>query len=187
MTVRERPFPDPTILLHPNIPKPLHLVNPRTILGGAWWEKTRKESYVKYEGNEFRCHACGIEKYDAPYRSWLEAHEMYKIDYTTGRVEFTDVVALCHSCHNYIHRGRLQSLLAKGEISQAFYLDLSIHGDRILTAAGIPLDVNAQLVNLLGGLGLMCNWEDYHMVVNGVRYERRFKDFEEWKSYWEAK
>ena len=46
---------DPTILLHPNIPKPLHLVAPRTVLGEAWWKSVKKK--VKREANG-RCQAC---------------------------------------------------------------------------------------------------------------------------------
>ena len=46
---------DPTILTHPNIPKPLHGVNPRTIMGEDAW---RELSSRLRKGVMF-CQACG--------------------------------------------------------------------------------------------------------------------------------
>lgn len=176
-----RPFPDPSILLHPQIPKPLHLLSPRTILGTPWWDVARKEAYVRHE---FHCHACGVLKYEATHRQWLEGHEMYDIDYVTGRVEFVEVVALCHFCHNYIHSGRMEHLVSKGKMGLKMYDDITKHGERVLRSAGLPLDLDRQLLSLLHSQGVMCGWEDYHLVIDGVRYERRFRSAEEWQEYW---
>lgn len=177
----KRPFPDPSILLHPQIPKPLHLLNPRTILGDGWWQEVRKEAYLRHG---FCCHACGVLKYEAKHRQWLEAHEMYDIDYITGKVEFLEVVALCHFCHNFIHQGRLVSLLEKSVISFGFYDSIMNHGDSVLAKAGIPRDAHDQMVDLLRDLGKLCAWEDYHLVIDGVDYGQRFKSREEWEQYW---
>ena len=179
--VMMRPFPDPSILLHPQIPKPLHLLNPRTILGSRWWNEVRQEAYKRHD---LCCHACGVHKYDAKHRQWLEAHEMYDIDFVTGRVEFVEIVALCHFCHNYIHKGRLANLLAKGEIGMRFVDTIIKHGNAILTGAGLPLDGTEQLLGLLREKGRLCRWEDYHMVINGIRYERTFVTYEDWEKHW---
>lgn len=120
----------PEILTHENIPKPLHGRNPRTILGQKWWNIVRKEAYAK---NDFRCWACGEHKDDAPYRRYLEAHEFYKIDHETSTVEYVEPVALCHSCHNFIHSGRMFSLLQKGEMSDHKVRSILERGFEILS------------------------------------------------------
>jgi len=66
---------------------------------------------------DYHCWACGIHKTSAKYHRWLEAHEVYDIDYGTGRVEMKEVCALCHSCHQYIHDGRMQKLFEQGKLS----------------------------------------------------------------------
>ena len=127
-------FPDPAILLHPQIPKPLHLLNPRTILGRVWWDEQRKIAYAKHN---YCCHACGTHKLLAIYRQWLEGHEIYNIDYATGKVEFIRLVALCPACHNFIHSGRMQMLVAEGKMSEKDYKAIIDRGKSLLRAAGI--------------------------------------------------
>jgi len=179
-TRKMRSFPDPSILLHPQIPKPLHLLNPRTILGKEWWDENRKQSYVKHD---LRCHACGILKYDAKYVQWLECHEMYDIDYTTGRVEFVELVALCHSCHNFIHNGRMAMLVQKGEMEAEKFEYVMARGSKLLELSGI-VDDRASKLEELRAQGKLCSWGDYHLVINGVNYGLRFKTLEEWEEHW---
>jgi hypothetical protein len=93
----------PEILTHPNIPKPLHGLNPRSILGIEWWDKVRYEAQKR---NNFKCFACGIDKYETKEK-WLEGHEYWNIDYKTGKCEVVSIEPLCHKCHNFIHSGRL--------------------------------------------------------------------------------
>jgi hypothetical protein len=122
-------FPRPELLLHPNIPEPLHGINPRTVLGQKWWDVRRQIAYATYN---YRCWACGVEKSQAKYHHWLEAHEVYDIDYEAGRVQLTDVAALCHSCHQYIHDGRMQKLLEQGQLPFEKYIDILAHGERLV-------------------------------------------------------
>lgn len=98
----------PETLCHPNIPKPLHGISPRTINGQFWWDKVRQSVYKKYD---YHCIACGVSKQDAKKHKWLEAHEFWKISYSTGRCEITSIEPLCHYCHNFIHSGRLAKIV----------------------------------------------------------------------------
>lgn len=165
-------FPDPSILLHPQIPKPLHLLNPRTIFGEDWWNKARQIAYYKHN---YRCYACGIKKENAKLHQWLEAHEMYDINYKTGEVKFIEIVALCHYCHNYIHRGRLERLLQKHKITLNFYIDIINHGEKILKKA--KLEHKLIPTNT-------CKWKQWHLVIDGKNYGQKFKSEKEWQEYW---
>lgn len=135
---RKKPGPrsantTPSLLQHPNLPKPMHGMNPRTLLGQAWWDEKRRAAYAE---RDFHCWACGVHKLDAQVHQWLEGHEEYKIDYTAGRMEFVRVVALCHFCHSFIHSGRLMALHEKGEITSGRFKKVIVHGLNVLHEAG---------------------------------------------------
>ena len=101
----------PWLLLHPNIPKPLHGLAPRAILGDSWWGEQKEKARRKSDNC---CQACGVFPRQAKYHQWLETHECYSI-YANGKVEFKTCVSLCHSCHNFIHDGRMQMMVKSGE------------------------------------------------------------------------
>lgn len=185
----------PEILLCPQIPDPMHGVAPRVILGKEWWDKTRR---LAYESTNFHCIACGVDKYYAKWHKWLEAHEVYDIDYLLGRMTYLETVPLCHFCHNFIHCGRLQALKDKGEISNEKYHAILDHGLNVLTAAGLkkPLPRGAQD-------GPMADWGDWRLVLPNpearrltlakssfketIEYPPKFKNLDEWKKEYEGK
>ncbi len=150
--------PKPSLLLCPRVPEPLHGVNPRTILGARWWNETRKAAY---RATSFHCAACGVWKHRAIFRQWLEGHERYDIDYLLGRMAYIETVALCHACHSYIHRGRLDALLSEGKISHGKYIAVVQHGDRVL------LEANLGRVEYVGPTA---DWEDWRLIIDGVEY-----------------
>jgi len=191
---------NPKLLTHPNIPKPLHGMNPRTLLGQEWWDIHRREAYAK-EG--FHCWACGIHKHDAEYHQWLEGHESYDIDYDTGRVELQEIVALCHSCHNFIHSGRLLILFVEGEVSEKKFRDVYLRGFKILRQSGLkPFWGTAQLWLRFQGKDdfeideIMkekklypereetAEWNEWHLVLEGKKYYSRFKNYEAWAKHY---
>jgi hypothetical protein len=160
----------PELLLHPNIPKPLHGLNPRTIFGKEWWDVERQKAYAK---TNYHCAACGVHKSQAKYHQWLEAHEFYDIDYKRGTAKMTEIVALCHSCHAYIHSGLQEILLDKGEISLEKYIDIREHGDLLTKGLRKPV---APLV--------VADWCKWRLIIDGKEYKTKFANALEWKEFY---
>jgi hypothetical protein len=188
----------PHLLLYPNIPKPLHGLAPRTILGNSWWNKTKAVAKARMNDH---CWTCGVHKSKAEYHKWIEAHECYSINYSTGCVEYVGTSALCHACHNYIHDGRMLSLVTKGEMPGGKYRDIINHGNRLihdwlgskvtLKTPMFPSLLSDELLELasshsnkLKWIPGDCEWEDYHLIIDGIRYERKFETFESWKQFY---
>jgi hypothetical protein len=182
----------PDLLLHPNLPKPIHGLNPRTIKGDEWWNEQRQIAYKK---NNYCCWACGVDKRDAQYHQWLEAHEIYKIDYSIGEVRFNGICALCHCCHNFIHSGRLSSLYRKKELSLSNISFILEHGFVVLKNAKLKMNPFALRVakehvppifNKYFEYGYheygMClaEWNDWYLLMDGKKYKGKFKNFNEW-------
>lgn len=179
----------PEILMHPNIPKPLHEVNPRNIMGQKAWDIVRQEAYAS---TDYHCIACGVHKRDAKGPKWLEAHEFYKIDYGAGRVEIEKIIPLCHYCHNFIHSGRLQMILGK-EKTEEEVIGILEHGFKIL--AQHELSAFYYTLSFAGMIGANTYgviaatlpdgetpaWEDWRLVWDGIEYPPKYKTYDEWK------
>lgn len=161
---------NPSILLYGNIPKPMHEVNPRTVLGVKWWNAERTAAYAS---TDYHCEACGVSKYEAKFHQWLESHESYKIDYAKGTMTYLRAVPLCHACHSFIHCGRLQALLDQGLISQQRYALIIQHGDAVLKAAGLPKSVPYS--------GPFAPWHRWRLIVNNKKYPPKYKTQAAWE------
>lgn len=168
----------PEVLLSPNIPRPMHGVAPREVLGAKWWNETRQAAY---RSTAYHCIACGVVKYQAKCRQWLEGHELYAIDYEKGRMTYLETVPLCHFCHNYIHDGRLNSLLEQGKIMHQKFTAILQHGDSVLLAAGLKRlshgDREAAVRELVI-LGQVKEWSKWRLVVNGRVFPPKYKSAE---------
>ena len=170
----------PELLLHPNIPKPLHGVNPRTIYGTNWWNRTR---LLVYKSTEFHCAACGVHKTEARSRQWLEAHEIYEVDYQKGIATFVEAVPLCNLCHMYIHDGRLTHLLEKGLIHHYKFVQVIKHGDAVLKRAGLERTSHRErelAVQALEASGKLAKWASWRLSLDGKLYEPIYKSYAEW-------
>ena len=181
----------PEILTHPNVPKPLHGISPRTIMGQAWWDKTRREVYAKYD---YICVACGVPKTEAMFHKWLEAHEYWKIDYETGICEIISIEPLCHACHNFIHSGRLSMIIGK-EKSQSEAIQILEHGFKILAdnklqAFPFTVYLAERLEAETFGVDSYylpdgdVAWSDWKLVFEGNEYHSRFSSFDDWKAHY---
>lgn len=200
------PETTPSLLQHPNLPKPMHGQNPRSILGKQWWDDHRHPAYAE---RDFHCWACGVHKSEAAVHRWLEGHEEYKIDYPKGRMEFVRVVALCHFCHNFIHSGRLYMLWWGDEISPDRFRKIIVHGFGVLEKAGllpwsgtietvllaqdgdleeIPEYPYSKMQKMLkqakkreGPETAFAAWEDWRLVLEGKEYPPVHASFEDWR------
>jgi hypothetical protein len=179
---------EPVILTQPNIPKPLHGVNPRAIKGKVWWDAKRKEAY---KSTNYHCLACGVEKAKAKGKQWLEAHEFWNINYTTGICTMTKIVPLCHYCHNFIHSGRLYLCKSHEEI-----IDILEHGFQILKnnklkcffgTSEIAKRCGARTFGVKPEKVKRCNvrWEAWRVILEGEEYYSTFRDEQEWADHWE--
>lgn len=168
----------PELLLMPNVPKPLHGVAPRVVLGAKWWEKTRREAYAS---TGQRCAACGVPKRSALFHPWLEAHEVYEIRYSTGRATYVETVPLCHACHNFIHDGRLWALMKKGEVTVEKFELVMEHGLRVLSAAGLKKPSAATFDGKpVMHVSKIAEWSKWRMVIFGKQFKPKYKNFDEW-------
>ena len=171
-------YNSPKLILSPRIPTPLHGVAPRNIINEIdkdWWDRTRQRVYA---ANNYCCMCCGVEKEKQKgYKKFLDAHELYSIDYQTGKVKLVYVVALCRFCHQAIHFGRLTNEFEKNNISpQQFYGVLS-HANTLLHDNGLPpkdWDVNKN--------NNICNvpWDKWHLELEINGQVQKF--YSPWKS-----
>lgn len=147
----------------------MHGVNPRTIMGQRWWDEQRQAAY---RSTDYHCAACGVWKHEAQSRKWLEAHEIYAIDYLLGRMALREIVPLCHYCHSYIHIGRLSALLEQRKVSQAQYVAVVQHGNRVLAYAGLsrPEPYN----------GPVADWGEWRLIFNDREYPPIYQTPYDW-------
>jgi hypothetical protein len=174
----------PDILSQPHVPKPLHGLNPRTILGQSWWDIVRERAY---QSTDYHCLACGVHKSEAKQHKWLEAHELWNIDYTTGICTVNDIVPLCHYCHNFIHRGRLYMIMGKEKsienVKDILGNGLKILADNKLKAFYFTIDFAKSLGISTYGIkkwkpkeNPKLLWNDYKLILDGKEYTSRFLD-----------
>lgn len=182
----------PEILTHPHIPKPLHGMNPRTILGRDWWDKERLYAQQK---TLYHCAACGVHKREAKKHKWLEGHEYWDIDYNTGICKVVSIEPLCHYCHNFIHSGRLSMIMGK-VITKDEVIEILEHGFRILSKNNLQaFYFTVDLANKLGAntygvksynisVNPNLKWKDYVLILNDKKYYSKFKNQKEWLNHY---
>jgi hypothetical protein len=182
-------FKRPELLRHPQIPRAMSGVNPRSILGQAWWDKQRKRAYQK---NNYHCWSCGIHCSEARFRSHLEGHETYDIDYMKGTMKMKEVVALCYCCHNFIHIGRLTNLLWEGRIHETDYMFIVHNGYGVLHQAGLLpwwttrslLEPAFRATGLEPGYNCQVAWKDWRLILKRKRHGPRFRDERAWQEHY---
>jgi len=169
----------PEILNCPRTPIPLHGQVPREILGRKWWDETRKKSYLEAG---FMCQACGIPK-DSEFILWknqLHAHEVYDIDYKECRIELKEVVALCESCHYFIHDGRTSSLFDHGIYTEEECFLIFNRGLQVLGHEKNRNELDNEEYYIK-------TWGKWHLFLNGKKYYSKYKNIDEWAKFYNIK
>lgn len=173
-------FTRPELLYHPSIPAPMHGVNPRTIIGKVRWDKVRRRAYAR---NNDCCWVCGVHRSKAPVKRWLEAHEIYDIDYRKGRMKLREIVALCRLCHSYVHRRRIEILVDKKKIQPKFLRRVLTHGNTILNRTGAKPWYNVEKVIKEMALSKV-KWTKWHLIFEGKKYYSKFTGPNDWQNYY---
>jgi len=170
-------FTRPELLLHPNVPKPLHGLAPRTLMSKKDWDIIRREAYAK---NNYHCWACGVHKeYDMAKLRFVEesldCHEFYSIDYEAKTSTLVEFVAVCKSCHNYIHSGRMNALYEQGKMDEEECWMIVSHGEHVLNKGNLDPSVKKVDENTYEK-----EWGDWKLVVDGVEHGSIIKDYKAW-------
>lgn len=199
------------LLVMPNVPLPLHLLAPRTIMGSYEWGKIRKQCY---EDAGDICEICGIKlgsKLGEP--NMHQAHELYTYDYKTYTAEFIRPIVICPRCHNFTHSGRALTCYLNHEPlwDKTYMLGLAEHGfglvhnwnklhpdDEPLRVYETYLDwlkepsLHDDLLDLIRhyeiefyGAKNRSDWENawgkWKLIYNGTEYYSPYNSREEWE------
>lgn len=170
--------PRPELLLHPNVPKPLHTLAPRTVMGSGWWNQERHSAYLAHRN---RCWACGIPKDQLP-PGGLHAHERYDIDWRAGRARYLGACALCVWCHDYIHDGRMQNMVDSGEMDLERAVAVLDRGEAVLKRAGFTVFKPSY-----PSPDEMAPWPTWRLVIGTKEYGPAFRSKSEWEAHFRRK
>lgn len=198
------------LIAMPNIPRPLHGVNPRTILGASTWNHMRRKCYA--EAND-TCEICGRQPEDLRRR---HGHEVYKIDYANGTAEFVKVFCVCSTCHlGCIHTGRALTLWKKHNplYPTGFLLSGAEHAFKIISeynkdnpeadlrAYSTFLDylkheelrepmeklIEKYQIKFYTEVEDMVEWGDWKLIVGDKEFKTPYADKDEWKATMEER
>ena len=95
------------LITMPNVPRPLHGLAPRKIMGDSTWDHVRKRCYYLAG---YKCEVCG----EGLVKPYYAAHELYSYDYIEGIGQFERYIAICSKDHDFIHSGRMVTLFKSG-------------------------------------------------------------------------
>ena len=198
------------LIAMPNIPRPLHGVNPRTLLGTKTWNFMRKAAYAT--AND-KCEICGYEPEDLRKR---HGHEVYEIDYANGTAKFVRVFCVCSLCHlGCIHTGRALTLWKKNNplYPTDFLLLGAEHAFKIISEynhdnPGADLRAYSTFLDYLKYDELkkpmeeliskydvkfytevedMVEWKDWKLIIGDQEYKTPYADENEWKATMEER
>lgn len=193
------------LIAMPNIPKPLHGVAPRTVLGSTTWNYMRKACYHAAHDT---CEICGERPDNLRHR---HGHEVYEINYKEGTAKFVRVFCVCATCHlACIHTGRAITLFKQGNplypkefllegAEKAFTLISSLNKGRDEApvrayATFIEYlkcdELRESMLDLIKKYEIsfysedpkaMAKWGDWNLVIGNKHYPTPYKSEKEWR------
>ena len=198
------------LIAMPNIPRPLHGVNPRTILGGPTWNRMRRRCYAMAENT---CEICGAKPENLRHR---HGHEVYEIDYLKGTAKFVKVFCICSLCHlGCIHTGRALTLWKKDNplYPTEFLLEGAEHAFKIISEYNkdnpdADLRAYSTFLDYLKHDGLkepmeklikkykikfyaetkdIADWSSWKLIIGNQEYTTPYANQEEWEAAMEEK
>ena len=189
------------LITMPNVPRPLHGLPPRKIMGQTEWDKMRKRCY--YNAG-YKCEVCGCE----PPKGQLHAHELYTVDWKEGTSTFNRCIAICKQDHDFIHSGRLVTLHKSGNplYSKEYVLGVVEKGFKLIYDANKEYNAGLkayatfleylkvpslcmEMVKLIDKYNIECysepkkiaKWGEWRLVWRGKEYYTPYKNEGEWK------
>ena len=198
------------LIAMPNIPRPLHGVNPRTLLGASTWNRMRKFCYNQANDT---CEICGYKPENLRHR---HGHEVYEIDYAKGTAKFVKVFCVCSMCHlACIHTGRALTLWKKDNplYPTEFLLNGAEHAFKIISeynhdypdadlrAYSTFLDylkhdeLKRPMEELIAKYNIkfytevedMVEWKDWKLIIGDREYQTPYTSESEWKATMEER
>lgn len=160
-------------------------------MGNSWWNIKRQEVYAS---SDYHCIACGVHKSEAKLHQWLEAHEYYRYNYAKGIARIESIEPLCHFCHNFIHSGRLASIVGKEKSATEVRYILE-HGFQILAQNKLQcfpftLELAQSLEAETFGVTAytppkkIAPWSKWKLIFEGKEYTPHFQTYEEWANHY---
>lgn len=197
------------LITMPNVPKPLHGLPPRVIMGKSTWDHVRKKCY--YDAG-YKCEICG----DEPPKGQLHAHELYSYDYKNGTGKFERCIAICKKDHDFIHSGRLITMLKNKNVLYPREYVLSvvekgfklIHDYNCLHRNEKPLrvystfleylkvpSIHDDMIRLFDKYDIRfyqhpdkgADWSDWKLLIGKREYPTPYANIDEWKEAMEEK
>lgn len=207
VTVKNWQCPEGTgvpLITMPNVPRPLHRLNPRNIMGQSTWNHVRKRCYFNAG---YKCEVCGIDF--AEIKPRYAAHELYSYDYMAGTGKFERCIAICQICHNAIHSGRLITMYKSGDqlYPKAYVLKVVEHCFSLVSKYNAehrnqkPLRVYATFLEylkvpelhddmgrLIEEYGIqfysepkkIAKWENWKLIIGNREHKTPYKNEGEW-------
>lgn len=170
------------LLTMPNIPSPLHGLNPRRLMGEKEWDEQRFACYAKAQ---WTCEVCQAKC------ERMQAHELYTYNYVTHTAIYKRLIAVCDRCHRAIHSGRLTTMTKEGDVSAEYFLDIAEHCFKLIHDYNIKHGTDYRLYDAF--LSALKNPE-IHDVLQALidKYKIKFyrtpntkpREWAKWKLLW---